>query len=326
MPSVVVLNYGFEKELPIGGGAGPQTTEGDLTRVYEGIPFDYDELTCTGSLFGTATVMQANHGLGFPYLQNVAVEVDDGTEGETNSTGGYQIKGVLEGIREVLFTKSGFFDLEMEATVECGKETKLDPELICHNPLIATVTDTGTNPIPGATVSATTTFATNLADKTDTKSGKTNSAGVASFNVAGGKQVVVTASAAGHDPATCTVTGVDGVDVCLDTYTATCALCKWNTIVGTVQIGDPLVAAEGYRLDLVDMSVSPPVVVHSDTTTAAGVFSLEKLSKATGTYRVNLYNTTGIFIGTTGNFTVTTCGATRTLYYKNGVWSGTIFP
>jgi hypothetical protein len=52
MPSIVVLNYGFEKELPIGGGAGPQTTEGDLTRVYEAYPFDYRPRDCNLEICG----------------------------------------------------------------------------------------------------------------------------------------------------------------------------------------------------------------------------------------------------------------------------------
>jgi len=52
MPSVVVLNYGFAAELPIGSGAGPLTDLGDLTRVYEGIPFGYYEQTCYGDIKG----------------------------------------------------------------------------------------------------------------------------------------------------------------------------------------------------------------------------------------------------------------------------------
>jgi hypothetical protein len=99
-------------------------------------------------------------------------------------------------------------------------------------------------------------------------------------------------------------------------------LCKVNTIVGTVQLGGQW--AEGYRLDAVDMSVNPPAVVGSDTTTAAGVFSLEGLSSNNQNgklHRVNLYNTSGSFVSTTGDFNVDTCGITSVFTSTNGAWT-----
>jgi hypothetical protein len=52
-PSVVVVNYGYEAELPINPrAAAPQTTEGDLTRVYEGIPFWYRDSPCIVTVSG----------------------------------------------------------------------------------------------------------------------------------------------------------------------------------------------------------------------------------------------------------------------------------
>jgi hypothetical protein len=55
MPSVVVLNYGWDKELP-SGGAGPivGSTEGDLARVYEAIPFDFGYSPCEVEICGQA--------------------------------------------------------------------------------------------------------------------------------------------------------------------------------------------------------------------------------------------------------------------------------
>jgi len=328
MPSVVVLNYGFAKELPIGSGAGPLTDLGDLTRVYEGIPFGDGGLTCTGSLFGTATVRQANHGLVFPYLQNVAVEVDDGSSGVTDSTGGYQIKGVEEGDREVTFSKSGFFDLPLEAEVECGKETKLDPELICTNTLLATVEDTAFNRIPGATVTAKATFKTNGLDETYTTSDTTDNAGVAEFDVAGGYKLEVTASADGHDDAVCTtVTGVDAVDVCLNEPVAGCELCKWATAVGTIEINDE--PAAGYTVKALNMTTLD--WADTDVTTAAGVFSVENLSIAASKtlgYRLYLYNTSDTLISTTGSFVLDAddCGATGVFTYTDGAWDSPWLP
>ncbi len=132
MPSVVVLNYGFAKELPIGGGA-PQTTEGDLTRIYEGIPFAYGASPCEIEICGQviealdleplddAEIWVIEGGTHTPYnisgtayigaacegqirLKGSTVQLqlltDDGwstvREGTTSSTGGYSWGDILE--------------------------------------------------------------------------------------------------------------------------------------------------------------------------------------------------------------------------------------
>jgi hypothetical protein len=282
MPSVVVLNYGFATELPIGNGAGPLTDLGDLTRVYEGIPFVYGWEICVGSLFGTATVRQAMHGFDFDYVEDVAVAVDDGSEGLTDSTGGYQIKNVDEGLRAVTFSKTGFFDLDMEATVECGKETKLDPELICAVPLFVTVEDTAGNPIPGATVSAEVEFEVNqdLFETYTTEATTDNAGEVDTMDVAGAGEIDLTVSAAGHDTKT-VLSAVDGPDAGGDDANGDCyatpevgvQLCKWNTVVGTIEIGG--MPAEGYTLKAIQMSNPDLPVVDEDVTTMFGVRSGE---------------------------------------------------
>jgi hypothetical protein len=324
MPSVVVLNYGYETELPIGSGAGPWTQiGGDVTRVYEGIPVPGLPWPCTGSLFGTVSVRQEGHGYDRAEINGAYVYVDDVEEAMTGSTGGYQITDVLEGERTMVFTKTGFFDGEATPVVECGKETLQDVELVCSNPLTATVvaSDTLASPIPGATVTVTSKYQYTF-DTTEYKvvTDETDNAGTVTFDVAAGDTITATASATGFDPGDCEdVVGDDGEDICYDNYTVTCKLCQWNTVVGTVKIGGE--AAAGYRLDLVDMSVDPVEVVNTDTTTAAGVFSLEDLSKKAGKYRINLYNTGGTFISTTGDFTVDTCGETAQMCYDSGQWT-----
>ncbi len=242
--------------------------------------------------------------------------------GLTDSTGGYQIKDMLDVSHFMWFAKAGFFGGLDEATVECGKETQLNYELICSNLLTAVVTDTDNNLVPGATVEATVTFDVNYGAGTDIKtdSGVTNNAGVATFNIAGAGTIVGTASAPGHDFLAC----VDPAETNCLTNPAImrCGLCKWNTVVGTVTIGGQLAA--GYKLDLIDMGVNPPAVVDTDTTTAAGVFSLENLSsdgKVGRDYRINLSNTGGTFISTTGDFTVDDCGETSVFTYTNGLWT-----
>jgi hypothetical protein len=324
MPSVVVLNYGWERELPPGpSAAGEMPTDGDYTRVYEAFPYLLGMPVCYGSIFGTATVRQAWHGFDFDYLEGVDVYVDDsGLLDETDSTGGYQVKDVEEFEHTVTFTKTGFFDLELETEVFCGEETKLDPELICSNPLFVTVEDTQLNPIPGATVTVTGTFEVNDdAVETYTTEDVTDNAGEATFDVAGAADLEVVASAPGHDDGTVNLTrDPDNVD-CYDSPEAGVQLCKWNTVVGTVFIGGE--PAEGYTLKAIQMSNPDLPEVDSDVTTANGVFSLENLSLGTGgpDYRVQLWSPSETYIDFL-DFSVPDCGQTGVLSYTNGVWDG----
>jgi hypothetical protein len=106
MPSVVVVNYGFEAELPIGSGAGPQTTEGDLTRVYEATPFDYRaspcEITVSGNVIDQFTLDPVTgadiHADGMPMY-------------ETDSTGYYtfNLPTAVGAVHEVTAEKTGYF-------------------------------------------------------------------------------------------------------------------------------------------------------------------------------------------------------------------------
>jgi hypothetical protein len=329
MPSVVVLNYGWERELPPGpSAAGEMPVDGDYTRVYEAIPFGLGLPVCYGSIFGTATVRQAWNGFDFDYLEGVDVYVDDsGLLDETDSTGGYQVKDVVEAEHTVTFTKTGFFNLELETEVFCGEETKLDPELICAVELFVTVEDTQLNPIPGATVTVTGTFEVNDDAFEDyTTSDTTDNAGEAEFDVAGAAELEVVASAPGHDDGTAAVDGPDagGNDENDDCYALPDVgvnLCKWNTVVGTVKIGGE--PAAGYTLKAIQMSNPDLPEVDSDVTTANGVFSLENLSLGTDgpDYRVQLWSPSETYLDFV-DFSVDDCGETAVLSYTNGTWDG----
>jgi hypothetical protein len=258
----------------------------------------------------------------------------------TDSTGGYQIADIPlpgdtgMGPVEMTVTKEGFFDGpqpfdEAPPTAYCGDETLQDFELICSNPLFVTVEDTAGNPIPSATVSAAATYEYNAdTDETYTTEGTTDNVGEVTFDVAGAADIDLTVSADGHDTLVIddAVLGKDNMQQdngdCYATPDAGATLCKWNNIVGTIKIGGQ--AAVGYKVEAVDMSVNPPAVIDDDTTTAAGVFSLEGLSSDNQNgqlHRVNLYNTSGSFVSTTGNFNVDTCGATSVFTYTNGAWT-----
>jgi hypothetical protein len=334
MPSVVVLNYGFDKELPIGNGAGPITDmEGDLTRVYEAFPYTKEYMDCYGELFGEVSVRQENHGFDRAEINGAYVYADD-LEAMTDSTGGYQITDVLAGEVTMAVTKTGFFDGEATPEVFCGESTLQDFELVCSNPLYVTVEDTDLNAIPGATVTVSATYQYN-ADTTEEyeTTGETNNAGVLILDVAGAADLDIAVTAAGHDPillgGTSEVLGLTSEDEengnCYKTYlTGTPPLqhglnmCKWNTVVGTVFIGG--LPAAGYTLEAYDMSDATMPMVDSDVTTADGVFSLENFSELY-TYRINLLSPSGTFISTTGDFGFDThCGDTGVISYTNGAW------
>jgi len=358
MPSVIVVDRGV-LGLPYGGGGvtALADTWGDVTNVYEGIPYATNIPPCYGDLFGTVSVRQENHGFDRAEINGALVSADTLTD-TTSSAGGYQIIDVPlpgdtgMGPVEMTVTKEGFFDGpqpfdEAPPTAYCGDDTLQDFELICKNDLFVTVEDTAGNPIPGATVTISATYQYTF-DQNETKvdSGTTDNAGKATIEVAGATSTTVTcpgcglvgtASAPGHD----TETGVlilqlsDGSwpskegENCYSTahmtFTGTTTgLCKWNTIVGRATIGDQ--NAVGYVAKAVDMSVNPPAEVDSDPTTAGGVFSLQNFSAAHATYRIQLWSPSGTLVSTTPTFNVGTptlhCGQTGVISYTNGAWDG----
>jgi hypothetical protein len=154
MPSIVVLNYGFEKELPIGGGAGPQTNEGDLTRVYEAFPIYYQGSPCEGKILGK---IHDENIPGFP-IEDVEVCANEGELcTETDSTGNYQLDGVWCGEQCVSVYKSGWFTPPcQEVEMSAGYIADVNWELICTSILDGKVTDEVTGaPIADAEVTIT---------------------------------------------------------------------------------------------------------------------------------------------------------------------------
>jgi len=330
MPSVIVVEKGI-----LGATLNDVIAYGDVTNIYEGIPYATNIPPCYGDIFGTVTVRQENHGFDRPEINDAVVSVwdFDPTNGLdvlgydiTDSTGGYQITHVENGTHFMSVTKTDFFTGTTLTTVECGEETLQDFELICSNPLTVTVTATGEDgaphAVPGATVTAAATYEYNADTmETYTTTGKTNNAGVARFDVAGAAEIEVTASADGHDDATVTVPFADNDD-CYAKPEAEVRLCKHNTIVGTIKIGGQW--AVGYKLKAINMSDPDLPEVDSDVTTALGVFSLEGFSLADGpNYRIQLFNSSGGYVSSK-DFTLpaNTCGATGVLTYTNGIWTG----
>jgi hypothetical protein len=86
MPSVVVLNYGYEAELdpfnPV-PSALPQTTLGDLTRVYEATPFGYAPMPCVVNFSGNVVDESLNP------LEDAEITLDGAVMGTTDVSGYY---------------------------------------------------------------------------------------------------------------------------------------------------------------------------------------------------------------------------------------------
>ncbi len=322
MPSVIVVQEGIHD----GGG--------DITNIYEGIPYRKNITTCDGNLFGDVTVRQADHGYDREEIRYVAVTATD-EEGllidTTDSTGGYQITGVTvegsSGAVTMAFTKTDFFDGAATPTVNCGGETQQNFELICSNPLTVTTrysTVLGSGVLPNVLVDGLATYRNGNGDnEVLAYTVTTDNDGISTVPVAGGQTITGTATLFGYDDATDIYT-TTATTVCSLSPSLTFTMCQWNSIVGTVTIGGS--AAEGYRVDAVRTDTW--AVVDTDTTTSLGVFMLHNFSKAVyeaGTgypYDIRLYNPSDSLISTKTGITVTTCGATGVLTYTTNVWDG----
>jgi len=232
------------------------------------------------------------------------------------------------------FAETGFFTGVETPTVDCGDETQQNFELICSNELDVTTVysrtgDATTGVLPSVVVTGTSTYdvGSGAADETLDYTVTTNNGGTATVLVAGSDALTAFGTKTGYDRATGTVTGlgvlaVNGLNgtICtVETTAVTLELCMWNTIVGTLTVGGN--DAAGYRVDAVRRS--DWVVVDSDVSTAAGVFSVDNLSKADAAYDLRLYNPSDTLISTSANVTVTDwCGATGVVTYTDGTWVG----
>jgi len=315
MPSVIVVQEGIHE----GGG--------DITNIYEGIPYATNIPVCYGDIFGNVTVRQADHGYDREELHLVDVFLDGAdTEVDTDSTGSYQITRVPEYTRTVKFTKSDFFDLEETGYVECGEDAIVNGEMICSNPLTVTTrysTVLGSGVLPNVLVDGLVTYRNgNATNEYLAYTVTTDNDGVSTVPVAGGQTITGTATLSGYDIATASYTDtITTTNVCQVFPSLTFTMCQWNTIVGRATIGGQ--DAVGYRVDAVRTDTW--AVVDTDTTTANGVFMLHNFSTADAVghpYDIRLYNSSETLISTKTGITITTCGATGVITYTDGTWTG----
>jgi hypothetical protein len=180
MPSIVVMNYGWQAELDIPMSEWVDKINGDLTRVYEAIPVNFGTKWCDADLLGIVT--DDNLKTVIPdatvTVFGACREWDPVAEAykwvdcvdKTGPGGMYEIEEIqTDGLKEPAGTcyaaqaeKSGFLcQYVPEVCLNCGEDQVLDFALICNTNTwegtvkqYVTTPDDGAPPIEGATVTA----------------------------------------------------------------------------------------------------------------------------------------------------------------------------
>jgi hypothetical protein len=156
MPSVVVLNYGYEAELdpfnPV-PSALPQTTAGDLTRVYEATPFAYGPMPCVVEFSGNVVDEALDP------LADADVYINGDYAATTDVSGFYSFEwgsDMWGNFFTLEVEKSGFTVQSEELYVECDDQVvNFQLEVCSEIFVIGTVWDNETGlPIEGAEVTA----------------------------------------------------------------------------------------------------------------------------------------------------------------------------
>jgi len=137
MPSAVVLNYSWAAEIE---RDPPLTTLGDLTRVYEGIPFQSTPMIGYGDIWGVVSSYDAGDDSSYEDdtkpLRGVTVSVTNtvasATITDTTSfAGSYEIERATAGANAVTFSKNTFLTGTQSITLDVGEEKRLNCQMLC---------------------------------------------------------------------------------------------------------------------------------------------------------------------------------------------------
>ncbi|MFQ5812848.1 MAG: hypothetical protein ACE5I2_06630 [Anaerolineae bacterium] len=147
MPSVIVV----EKGLPFGG---------DVTKIYEGIPYATNIPPCYGDILGKVHSIDPGEDNGFDASEPILgtlVTVSGLYTDTVNSTGDYEAEDVVAGADlPVEFSMSDFLTYTTSVDLDCGEDEMLDAELLCLGEVgfkvMSFVTDTEASIIAGASV------------------------------------------------------------------------------------------------------------------------------------------------------------------------------
>ena len=169
MPSVIVVERGI---LGATLGSTPEVAAneviayGDVTSIYEGIPYNTNIPPCYGDIFGTVALYDYERNEVNPEANEPLVgasvwadtfdllDPDTYTNADTTSyAGGYELTRVPAGARTVSAWKFAYYPWIELVELECGADTKQDLLLVCQSILYGFVSDEATGaPVEGAEV------------------------------------------------------------------------------------------------------------------------------------------------------------------------------
>jgi len=276
MPSVIVV----EKGLPFGFG-------GDITNIYEGIPYATNIPTCYGDVKGevwSEKGYDSSDPTSNPFpLFEATVEVvghDPAKTDQTDSTGWYQITDVVSGPQQIKAYQTGFMTCTNSVEIPCNDQVYWNPELRCADidfSVFVTQAD-GTFPVHGADVHVDFSLSDHACVDDNDLDGATDHTGWYTFTDALQLQdteaVTVTISKTGYDTKVVTPPATDFY-TCPGTATDTITLCAYFTIHGVVSDTVPYVGytvkAEGKNTG----AVVTPRQPDGDVTLANGNYALE---------------------------------------------------
>jgi len=152
MPSVIVVEKGHY---------GSGIDGGDVTNIYEGIPYATNIPACYGDIFGQVVdYFDCDPDVDPDHLFGTTVTITDTTATVTADTtafaGMYEVEHVAAGAWEGSAVRDGFLTRTITGTLDCGEDLEQSWDLVCTNPITFTVNDSQTPaPLPGATVTIT---------------------------------------------------------------------------------------------------------------------------------------------------------------------------
>jgi len=256
MPSVIVVERGI-LGLSYGGGGvtALADTWGDVTSIYEGIPYATNIPLCYGDVKGNVYSelgYDSDDRTSNPFpLDKATVEVVGVITATTDSTGWYQITHVISDTYEVKAYGTGFMTCTVPSVgIPCNDQVYQNFELRCAAVKLGVFVtqENGAAPVHGADVHVefdTTDTANACIDDNDLD-GETDHTGFYTFTNAlqlqAGEVVTITVSKAGYDTKDVPTQASD-FDTCPGEATYTTTLCAHFTVYGKVEDadGDPYI-------------------------------------------------------------------------------------
>ena len=336
MPSVIVVQEGI-LGLPYGGGGEGVTaladTNGDITSIYEGIPYAKNIPTCYGDVKGevwSEKGYDSSDPTSNPFpLFEATVEVvghDPAKTDATDSTGWYQITDVISGTQQIKAYATGFMTCTKPVDIPCNDQVYWNPELRCADIdfSVFVTQENGSYPVYDADVHVDFSLSDHACVDDNDLDGATAVTGWYTFTDALQLQdteaVTVTVSKTGYDTKVVTPPATDFY-TCPGTATDTITLCAHFTVYGIVTDTIPYV---GYTVQA-EREDTGAVMGTPSVSGINGNYAVGDISVATcqaaGGFFLRTYAPGDVIVDAEGPFTCTNatsdyyCGA----IFKNDI-------